>query len=321
MSKIIAMGEVLIDFTPIEVDGEENVMQQNAGGAPANVAVQASRLGGDSGFIGKVGADAFGYFLKNTLEKNNVSTKGLVIDSKADTTLAFVHRDEAGMRNFTFYRNPGADTLLNYSEVDFKLIDECEIFNFGSLSLTNEPSKSAVIRAVEYAKSMGKTITYDPNYRASLWTSEEAAINEMKSVLQYVDIMKLSEDEMKMLTESDKLLQGIAMLLKMGMRVVIITQGPRGCIVASRGGIEYLPTYDVKVIDTLGAGDSFFGAFLYKLSESGKNIADVSINELMSYADFANACGALTSSKRGGIKAMPDAEAVLECMHNVKKLK
>ena len=130
----------------------------------------------------------------------------------------------------------------------------------------------------EYAKSKGKIITYDPNYRESLWTSQESAIEAMKSVIQYVDIMKLSEDEMRMLTDSEKLLQGIATLLKIGLKAVIVTQGPRGCIVAGRGGIEVLPTYDVDVIDTLGAGDSFFGAFLYKISESSKNFSGSSVS-------------------------------------------
>lgn len=321
MAKIVSMGEVLIDFIPFEADGEENLTQYNAGGSPANVAVQASVLGGDSAFIGKAGDDSFGRFLKKTLSDKGVDIKGFAVDKVADTTLAFVHRDENGKREFDFYRNPGADTQLAISDIDFKQIDECDIFHFGSVSLTSEPSRTTVVRAAEYAKSKGKTVTYDPNYREHLWSSEEDAIAAMKSVLQYVDIMKLSEDEMKMLTDCDKLLQGIAMLLKIGMKVVIITQGPRGCIVASRNGIEYLPTYDVEVVDTLGAGDSFFGAFLYKLSESGKNIADVSLSELMQFADFANAAGALTASKRGGIVAMPDKAAVEDCIENVKKLR
>lgn len=321
MPKIITMGEVLIDFTPIEVEGEKNVVQQNAGGSPANVAVQASKLGGDCGFIGKVGKDKFGMFLKEMFAENNVNAKGLIIDEKAATTLAFIGADEEGKRTYNFYRNPGADTLINYSEVDFDLIDNCEIFHFGSLSLTDEPSRSAVTRAVEYAKSKGKIISYDPNYRESLWTSEESAIDAMKSVLQYVDILKLSEDEMRMLTDSEKLIQGIAVLIKMGVKVVIVTQGPRGCIVAGKGGIEVLPTYDVNVIDTLGAGDSFFGAFLYKLSESEKNFADMTIRDYIEFADFANACGALTSAKYGGIKSMPNYDEVIDCMANVKKLK
>ena len=321
MPKIITMGEALIDFTPFEVEGEKNVMQQNAGGSPANVAVQASKLGGDCGFIGKVGNDNFGKFLKEMFIENNVDIKGLVIDEKAYTTLAFVDYDEENKRRYTFYRNPGADTLINYSEVKFDLIDTCDIFHFGSLSLTDEPSRSAVTRAVEYAKSKGKIITYDPNYRESLWTSQESAIEAMKSVIQYVDIMKLSEDEMRMLTDSEKLLQGIATLLKIGLKAVIVTQGPRGCIVAGRGGIEVLPTYDVDVIDTLGAGDSFFGAFLYKISESSKNFSDMTIRDFVEYADFANACGALTSAKYGGIKSMPTKAEVDECMANVKKLR
>lgn len=321
MPKILTMGEVLIDFTQSNIDGMTNVFQQNAGGAPANVAVQSSILGSSSGFIGKVGNDQFGLYLKQSLESHGVSTTGLVFDDKAETTLAFVQLNSKGDRSFSFYRNMTADTQLCYTEVNLSLIDECELFHFGSISLTTEPAKSATISAVEYARQKGKTISYDPNWRPQLWESPSKAKASMKSVLSYVDIIKVSEDELKMLTDCDQFIQGIAKLLGYGIKIVVVTQGAKGCIIAGKGGIERLPTYDVKTIDTTGSGDSFFGAFLYKLAESEKNFSDIAFEELKDFADFANACGALCSTKSGAIPAMPNKKEIEACMANVAKLK
>lgn len=321
MPKILTIGELLIDFTPYETNGITNIFQQNAGGAPANVAVQSAILGMPTGFIGKVGNDQFGRYLKKNLENFKVNTKGLIFDETAETTLAFVHLGAKGERSFSFYRNPGADTKLTYEEIDLKLIDECELFHFGSISLTDEPAKTATIRAVEYASEKGKIISYDPNYRAPLWESPSKAKAAMKSVLSYVDIIKVSEDELKMLTECDQFIQGIAKLLGYGIKIAVVTQGAKGCIVAGNGGIERLPTYDVKTIDTTGSGDSFFGAFLYKIVESGKPLSEMLFSELKEFSDFANASGAMCSTKKGAIPAMPTKEEIEYCMKSVPKLK
>ena len=321
MSKILAIGELLIDFTPYKSEQETNMFQQNAGGAPANVAVQAAILGASTAFIGKVGNDQFGHFLKSTLEKYNVSTTGLIVDNKNNTTLAFVHLSETGDRSFSFYRNDTADTQLNFDEIDLKLIDECDLLHFGSISLTTEPIKTSTLRAVKYAKEKGKIISYDPNYRNLLWESQSVAKSEMKSVLAYVDIIKVSEEELKLLTDCDQLIQGIAKLLNQGIKIVVVTQGAKGCIIATKSGIERLPTYDVKTIDTTGSGDSFWGSFLYNIVTSDKEISDLSFEELKTFCDFSNACGSLCSTKKGAIPAMPTKDEIEECMLNIAKLK
>ena len=319
MSKIVTLGEMLVDFTPYEIEGVDRLYQQNAGGAPANVAVQAAVLGAHTTFIGKVGSDDFGRFLANNLEKKGVSIEGLVTDHVNATSFAFVTLNELGERSFNFVRSPGADTQLKYEEIRLRLIDECDIFHFGSISLATEPSKTATMGAVEYAKEKRKIVTYDPNYRSSLWTSVDDAIKAMKSVLYFVDVIKVSENELNLISGCEKLLQGIATLLKTGIKVVIVTQGAKGCIVACHTGIERLATYDVDTIDTTGSGDCFFGAFLYKLGESGIPLNELTLADLIGFCDFANACGSLCATKKGAIT--PWLDEIEDCMKNKSKLK
>lgn len=319
MAKIMALGELLIDFTPCEGENGVTLYQQNAGGAPANVVVQASILGADCGFIGRVGEDDFGHFLEKALQNYNVDTRGLSFDNDWATTLTFVQLFTHGRHNFKFYRNPGADTMLKFEDIDLKLIDECSILHFGSLSMTAEPSKTATIKAVQYAKSKGKIISYDPNWREQLWPSKAVARQTMRSVLKDCDIIKVSEEELEMLTDCDILFQGIAALIKIGIKIVVVTQGPRGCVVAFKKELERLQTYDTDVVDTTGAGDSFFGAFLSKLSASGKSLEELSLKECIEFADYANACGAMTSTKKGAMTAMANNEEILGCMKNIPK--
>ncbi len=314
MPDIMTIGEMLVDFTAVDNDSGEIFYKQNAGGAPANVAVMASRLGVSSGFIGKLGRDMFGKFLKETLEKEGVDSSGVILDKDFSTTLAFVRNAPDGERHFIFYRKNSADLNLNFSEVNLKLIDNCRLLHFGALTLTSEPSKSAVINTVEYAKQQGKMISYDPNWREKLWESREAAVKAMRSVLRYVDVIKVSELELQIITDCANLLPAIAKLLNDGVRVVCITQGAKGCIIATRRGIERLPTFKVETVDTLGAGDSFFGAFLSKLVQSGKSMEELQMEDLREFATYANACGALSSTKSGAIPAMPTHEEIIALM-------
>ena len=180
MSQVLTTGELLIDFSPVNIEGYPSMFCPNPGGAPANAAVQLARLGVSAGFIGKVGQDDFGLSLKKCLEENNVSTKGLVMDKRHHTTLAFVQLDEHGDRSFTFYRDPGADTQLLPEEVNMEEVEECSILHFGSLSLTNDPSRSTTLSLVEKARKMGKLISYDPNWRPVLWPSEDEGVAGMK---------------------------------------------------------------------------------------------------------------------------------------------
>ena len=320
MADIVTIGEIIVDLTAIKgTDGEISYLQC-AGGAPANVAVMASKLGASSAFIGKTGSDMFGGFLLETLKKHGVSADGVIIDRERRTPLAFVKLDENGEREFCFYRENSADTALTYEDVNRELIDDCRIFHFGSLLLASEPSKSATVNAVEYAKSCGKIISYDPNFRKSMWESEEKAISTMRSMLKYCDVLKIAETELDAISDCNILLKSLADLFKYGISVVILTQGAKGCVIASKKGIERLPTYDVQTIDTIGAGDSFFGAFLTKLAQSGKRPDELSMAELVDFADFANACGALSSTKHGAIPSMPTLQEVLDCMKLNDKL-
>ncbi|MGN0674716.1 MAG: carbohydrate kinase [Oscillospiraceae bacterium] len=314
MPDIMAIGEMLVDFTAVTDKDGDIYYKQNPGGAPANVAVMAAKLGVSSGFIGKLGKDMFGKYLKETLENEGVETKGVILDKDFSTTLAFVRKDEDGERDFVFYRKNSADLNLNFSEVNLKLIDNCKLLHFGALTLTAEPSKSAVINTVEYAKQQGKIISYDPNWRERLWESKEAAVKAMRSVLRYADVVKVSELELQIITDCANLLPAIAKLLNSGVRVVCITQGAKGCIIATRKGIERLPTFKVETVDTLGAGDSFFGAFLSKLVLSGKTMDEIDMNDLREFAMYANACGSLSSTKVGAIPAMPTHEEIMELM-------
>ncbi len=311
MPDIMAIGEMLVDFTAVTEENGDIFYKQNPGGAPANVAVMAAKLGVSSGFIGKMGKDMFGTYLKETLENEGVDTKGVKLDKGYSTTLAFVRKNEDGDRDFVFYRNNSADLNLSYSEVNLKLIDSCKLLHFGALLLTSEPSKSAVINTVEYAKQQGKIITYDPNWREHLWSSRAEAVKAMRSVLRYVDIIKVSELELQIITDSGNLLPSIAKLLNEGVKVVCITQGAKGCIIATRKGIERFPTFDVETIDTLGAGDSFFGAFISQIIKSGKSMDELDMNDLREYAVYANACGSLSSTKVGAIPAMPTHDEIM----------
>ena len=310
MPDIISIGEMLVDFTAVTAEDGSVYYKQNPGGAPANVAVMASKLGISSGFIGKLGNDMFGHYLKDTLEKEGVNTKGVILDKEHSTTLAFVRREEGGDRSFVFYRQNGADLNLSFSEVKLKLIDECRLLHFGSLLLTSEPSKSAVVNTVEYAKQHGKIITYDPNWREQLWESREEAVKTMRSVLGYVDIIKVSEQELQIITDCATLLPSIAKILNSGVQVLCITQGAKGCIIATRHGIERFPSFKVETVDTLGSGDSFFGAFISRLVLSGKSIDEIEMDDLREFAVYGNACGALSSTKVGAIPAMPSHEEI-----------
>ncbi|HZJ82955.1 MAG TPA: carbohydrate kinase, partial [Clostridia bacterium] len=264
MMDVVALGELLIDFTPggVSPDGNE-LFERNPGGAPANVLASLSRLGGAGGFIGKVGEDQFGYFLRDVLDQNGINSKGLIFSEEANTTLAFVHLEEDGERNFSFYRKPGADIMLREDEVNVELIDDARIFHFGSLSMTQEPSRSATLRAVEYAKQKGKTITYDPNWRPPLWETDGAAKEGMSIGLSYADILKISEEELAFLIGESNLQKGTGLLADMGITMILVTLGSEGCFYRYPKGIGNVKGFNVTAVDTTGAGDAFFGGFLY----------------------------------------------------------
>jgi fructokinase len=321
MFDVAALGELLIDFTPAGLSQTGNVMfERNPGGAPANVLTAITKLGGNCAFLGKVGNDQFGHFLSDVLKENKIAVNGLRFSKEVNTTLAFVHLDQNGDRSFSFYRNPGADLMLREDELDLSVINNSKIFHFGSLSLTGEPAKSATKKAVEYAKAAGKIISYDPNWRPPLWENDSAAREGMCYGLEYADILKISEVEMEFLTGESNLEIGSKILLDKGIKLVVVTLGPKGCFYRSVCGTGLLPTYDTKVVDTTGAGDAFMGGLLYHISKLGCNPGEISKGEIENIIDFANAVGALCASKKGAIPAMPEINEIEECRKNTAKL-
>ncbi|MGM9604426.1 MAG: carbohydrate kinase [Faecousia sp.] len=309
MKDIVAVGEVLIDLTQKGVD-ELGVGQYaaNPGGAPANLAVAAARLGASTAFVGKVGRDAFGKYLRAVLEENNVDTTGLLEDAKEHTTLAVVSVDETGERSFSFYRDPSADVNLRPEEIPAGLLKETRILHFGSVSLTAEPARSATLHAAKTARANGCLVSYDPNYRASLWSSEEEAIREMKNALPLCDILKISDEELPLLTGTTDPETGSAMLSKLGIRLVFITLGANGAFFRLGEQTGSVPGIRVKVGDTNGAGDTFFGAALSKLVK--ENLDELTLDHLAEIAAFANKAASITTSRHGAIPAMPRLEEV-----------
>ena len=303
---VVAIGEILIDFTfqGYNSDGQK-LFAQNAGGAPANVLVAIQRLGGKTAFIGKVGNDMHGLFLKQTLEGDKVSVDSLIIDNKYFTTMAFVSLSEGGERSFSFARKPGADTKILQSEINIDLLKQTKIFHAGSLSLTDEPSRSSTFFAVKSAKLNGAIISYDPNYRESLWRSEKIAKKHMRSLIPFVDLMKISDEETELLTGFSDIKKAAKYLYDSGVKIVVVTLGKNGAYFLCKDGGNFVNPYSCRVVDTTGAGDAFWGGFLYKISKSDKDIEILEKEELIEFAKFGNAVASLCVSKKGAIPAIP----------------
>ena len=322
MLNVVALGELLIDFTPAGTSQAGNILfERNPGGAPANVLAAVTKLGGTGALIGKVGSDQFGFFLRDVLKGHGIDGRGLRFSKEVNTTLAFVQLDEHGDRSFSFYRKPGADTTLAPEDIDFSLIDEAKIFHFGSLSMTDEPARSATKTALEYARKKGKVITYDPNWRPPLWQSEEQARENMLFGLQYADVLKISEEELALLTGTGDVETGSRQFLDRGVKIVVVTLGPKGCYYRCAAGSGFLSTYDTKVVDTNGSGDCFFGAMIWQLSRYNGALESIAPEELAKMADFANAAGAVCATRKGALPAMPGEEEILQCRISTPLLK
>ncbi len=310
MTDILTVGEILIDLTQ-SATTEQGIprFDANPGGAPANLAVAASRLGAKTAFIGKVGVDSFGAFLRDCLTENGVDVTGLVTDPVQHTTLAVVALDAAGERNFSFYRDPSADVNLSVQDISPEQLKSTRILHFGSVSLTAEPARGATLYAAKTAKELGATISYDPNYRASLWPDQETAVARMLEPLEMVDILKVSDEELPLLTGTDDLETGTAILAKKGITLIFVTLGPNGAFYRFNGRTGRVQGVPCKVGDTNGAGDTFFGAALSQLVKHG-SLKDITVTELERIIAFANKAASLTTSRHGAIPAMPTLEEV-----------
>lgn len=306
MTDIISVGEILIDLTQTGTEAGISRFAANPGGAPANVAVAAARLGASTAMIGKVGCDPFGASLREMLRGNGVSDAGLFEAPDAPTTMAVVCVDARGDRSFSFYRDGCADLRLTAQEALGAIPEELKFLHFGSLSLTASPARGAALAAVEHAKKLGARISYDPNYRPSLWPDEETACFWMKYPLSQVDVLKVSEEELPLLTQTEDLETGTLRLAELGISLVMVTLGERGVFYRFGGQTGHVDGVRTTVADTNGAGDTFLGAVLSRLCARPNGVLEqLSVQELEEILLFANRAAAVTCSRSGAIPAMP----------------
>ncbi|KAI3522261.1 hypothetical protein L1887_11762 [Cichorium endivia] len=319
-STIVCFGEMLIDFVPDTAGvslAESQGFIKAPGGAPANVACSIAKLGGSAAFVGKVGKDEFGYMLADILKKNGVNAEGVLFDEHARTALAFVTLKKDGEREFMFYRNPSADMLLKESELKMDLIKKAKIFHYGSISLITEPCRSAHMAAMKNAKQAGVLLSYDPNVRLPLWPSPEAAREGIKSIWNEADFIKVSDDEVEFLTQkkaSDE--EAVKSLWHDGLKLMVVTDGEKGCRYYTKSFKGRVPGYSVKTIDTTGAGDSFVGSLLVSMSKDTSIFTDEA--KLKQALAFSNACGAICTTKKGAIPALPSASDAQSLMSSTK---
>lgn len=311
MYDIVAMGELLVDFIQNGSSAAGNpVFEANPGGAPCNVLAMLSRLGYQTAFIGKVGDDYFGRMLGDTIKETGISAEGLIYDGSVNTTLALVHTLAGGDRDFSFYRKPGADILLSENEVNKKLIEECRVFHFGSLSLTNEPVATATKAAVSCAKSMGKLISFDPNLREPLWEGDEQAKEAIWYGIGECDVLKIADNEIKWLTGKEDYDEGVqAIKERSSVKLINVTLGNEGSLAYYAGMKIYgKPFLSDRTVDTTGAGDTFCACVIGFVLEHGlDNLAEADLERMLS---FANAAASIVTTRKGAIRSMPDREEV-----------
>ena len=315
MIDVVALGELLIDFAAKSTDAAGYpTMAANPGGAPGNFLAALNAYGRKTAFLGKVGDDTFGHLLLGTLSRAGIETKGILVDDHFFTTLAFVTFDESGDRSFSFARKPGADTQLSWEEIDKSLIDEARVFHFGTLSLTDEPVRTATQKAVAYAKEHGKLITCDPNLRLPLWHNEEAAKEQMLWSLHQADVVKISDNEVEFLWNCTPEEGADKLLSESGVSLAMVTLGPDGCLLKTKNALFRAAWPKVHPIDTTGAGDIFGGSAVSRLLELEKPIDALTEADLAYIGCFAATAASLSTERSGGIPSIPEKEAVLNAM-------
>lgn len=309
---VTALGELLIDFTENGTSAQGNpILEVNPGGAPCNVLAMLQKLGKQTAFIGKVGDDMFGRQLTEAVSSVGIDTRALLVDKDVHTTLAFVHTYPDGDRDFSFYRNPGADMMLTKADVDEDLIRSSKIFHFGTLSSTHEGVREATRYAIDVAKEAGDLISFDPNLRPPLWDSLEDARREIEYGLGKCDILKISDNEVEFLFDTTDYDLGARLLQeKYHIPLILITLGPNGSRAYYKGlRVEAAPFLQEHTIETTGAGDTFCASSLNYILEHGlDNLTEQNLAELLT---FANAAASLITTKKGALKVMPEKEEVL----------
>ena len=315
MIDVVALGEVLIDFASRGTDGNGYPqMQALPGGAPANFLAALTRYGKSTAFLGKVGDDAFGHLLVDTVRDAGIETRGIVVDPAVFTTLAFVTFDASGDRSFSFARKPGADTRLSWEEVDKSLIDEAKVFHFGTLSLTDEPVRTTTRNCVAYAKAQGKLVTCDPNLRKPLWRSEEEAKEQILWSLQQADVVKISDDEVEFLWNCTPEEGADKLLKEFGVSLAMVTLGPEGCLLKTEHACCRVASPKVSPVDTTGAGDIFGGSAVCRLLELNKPFAKLTAEDLRYIGAYASTAASLSTETPGGIPSIPEKNTVLTAM-------
>lgn len=318
MYDVLALGELLIDFASKSVDAAGYpTMAANPGGAPGNFLAALNAYGAKTGFLGKVGDDAFGHLLLGTLTQAGVETRGIVVDPDVFTTLAFVTVNDKGDRSFSFARKPGADTQLRWEEVDKTMIDQTRVFHFGTLSLTGEPARTTTRKAVAYAKAQGKLITYDPNLRKPLWKTEEEAKEQILWGLYQADVVKISDEEVEFLWNCTPEEGADKLLTEYGVSLAMVTLGPKGCYLKTPNAVCAIPGPKVSPIDTTGAGDIFGGSAVFRLLELNKPVTELTTEDLAYIGCFATTAASLSTEFVGGIPSIQDKAVVLERMRDL----
>jgi len=312
MLEAVCLGELLVDF--VSVDRDVPLAQLPgflgaAGGAPANVAVGLARLGLRAGFMGKVGDDPFGDHLRQVLEAEGVDTTFLRTAAGVRTTLAFIASRSDGRKDICFYRNPGADMLLTAEEVNADCLRSARLFHFGSVSLSRSPAREATLHAARLARQAGLLVSYDPNWRPSLWSDHREARGLIWEAMSLATVVHCAQEEWEFLTGTDDLEQGAARIRQCGVTLVVVTQGEAGCYWDDGQSRGQVPGFRVEVVDPLGAGDAFVAAMLSRVLGEALplSLPEERLRDLLTYA---NAAGALTCARRGVIPALPTAQRI-----------
>lgn len=308
---VLALGELLIDFTENGISGQGNtIFEANPGGAPCNVLAMLNKLGHKTAFMGKVGVDIFGNKLKGVLEEGGIDTTALVMDPDVRTTLAFVQTFEDGDRDFSFYRNPGADMMLKEEELKEEMLSQCKIFHFGTLSMTHDEVRKATKKAIALAKESGALVSFDPNLRPPLWSSLDLAKEQVAYGLGQCDILKISDNEIQWFTGKKDYDEGIAVLQETyHIPLILLSLGKEGSRAYYQGlRVEKAPYLQKNTIETTGAGDTFGGSCLHFVLKYGlDNLDEEKLTEMLS---FANGAASLITTRKGALKVMPEVEEV-----------
>jgi fructokinase len=310
---VTALGELLIDFTENGTSGQGNpLFEANPGGAPCNVLSMLTRLGHKTAFIGKVGNDFFGKQLKEAIEEVGISSEALVMDEEVHTTLALVHTYPDGDRDFSFYRNPGADMMLTEAEVPADLIRNSKIFHFGTLSMTHEGVRAATKKAIQIAEEAGALISFDPNLRPPLWKSLDEAKEQVLYGLSHCKVLKISDNEIQWLTGKEDFTEGVAAIrAKYDIPLILVSMGKDGSRAYYKGQmVEVAPFLRTDTIETTGAGDTFCACVLhYLLEHDPESLTEADLKEMLR---FANCAASIVTTRKGALRVMPEASEVLE---------